>query len=375
MVLLLVLFWLFSGLFLYTYLGYPVLLASIGLIRENRNVKEPITPGLTLIISAYNEGEIIEKKIQNSLALDYPREKLEIVVVSDASSDKTEEIAKRYKEVGVLTRRVEGRVGKTACLNVVVPEVRGEIVVFSDANSMFPEQAVRKLVQNFADSMVGCVTGYTKYTSQKDGILDGSLSMYSQLERIIKEMESRIGSCVGADGAIFAIRKHLYEPLKGTDINDLVIPLNIVSKGYRTVIERESFCLEETAKDSKGEYDRQVRITNRTLRALFANKQLLDARQFGMFSFELFSHKIMKFLSPFFLIAILATNVILAWRRWHYVVLLLLQGLFYALAATKSSRLPATLAKLASVCRTFMVFNLSIAKGWIRISKVIILLS
>lgn len=370
MVLLLVLFWLFSGLFLYTYLGYPVLLASIGLIRENRNVKEPITPGLTLIISAYNEGEIIEKKIQNSLALDYPREKLEIVVVSDACSDNTEEIAQRYKELGVLTRRVEGRVGKSACLNAIIPDARGEIVVFSDANSMFPVQAMRKLVQNFADSKVGCVTGYTKYILADDSILDGSIALYSWIGKITKELESRIGSCVGADGAIFAIRKNLYEPLKKTDINDLVIPLGIVSKGYRTVIEPEVFCLEKATKDIKDEYSRQVRITNRTLRAVYSNKHLLDFRRFGLFSVEFVSHKIMKLLSPFFLIVILLTNVMLVRRRWHYVLFLVLQGLLYALAAAGESRFSAVpVKKLASTCRAFIVVNLSIAKGWITYFK------
>jgi len=337
---------------------------------RNVHKRRPITPDVTLIISAYNEEDVIDEKIRNSLAIDYPHENLEIMVVSDASTDRTEEIARRYKDQGVLTIRIEGRVGKTSCLNIAVPMAKGQIVIFSDANSLYPGQSISRIVENFADESVGCVTGYTKYISKKGDTVVDSLSVYSLLEKFTKELETSLGSCVGADGAIFAIRKRLYEPLGEADINDFVIPLRIIARGYRIVIESEAFCFEETAKDPAREFSRQVRITNRTLRAIFSNRHLLNGKGMRLFYFELVSHKMFKFLVPFFMAAILLSNMFLTGRKWYYATSLLLQGCFYAFSTPWASKLrDSNIEKAASLCRTFVVVNLAILKGWITFLK------
>lgn len=351
----------------HAFVGYPFVLRMVSIFhrkpihKDNNHV-----PPVTLIISAYNEEKVIEKKIRNSLDLDYPESKLEIMVVSDASSDSTDKIVMSYIDQGVKHLRIEGRVGKTSCLNKAIPVSRGEIIVFSDANSLYPRETIRNIVQNFADNAVGCVTGYTRYISDEADTVIGSLGLYSYLEMITKELESTIGSCVGADGAIFAIRKSLYRPLRETDINDLVIPLTIVAQGYRVVIERDAFCFEETAKDPKGEFNRQVRITNRTIRAIFTNAFFFNIRQYGLFAFELFSHKIMKFLVPLFLLTALGSNFLLMKRHSIYKLLMCVQGFLYTVSILNLSKISIPLIKKISfICRTFVVVNLAIIKGWI----------
>jgi len=358
-------FWSAGFAVFYAYAGYPLLLNILSCFLGNPVRKAPFTPPVTLIISAYNEENVIAEKIENSLALDYPREHLEIMVVSDASSDKTEKIAAGYSSSGVKVFRVGGRVGKTSCLNRAVPAARGEIIIFSDANSLYDRNALRETTANFADKAVGCVTGYTRYLSRAANTVDESVGLYARIERITKILESRIGSCIGADGAIFAIRKDLYLPLKATDINDFVIPLQIVRQGYRTVLEEGAWCSEETAKDSKGEFSRQVRITNRTLRAIFNNKDLLNPSVHKLFSFELFSHKLAKFLVPLFLAVILPTNLMLARGKWVYKCFIALQALCYFLAAVRKDTVPMLFESLRSACRTFAVVNAAILKGWI----------
>ena len=182
------------------------------------------------------------------------------------------------------------------------------MVVFSDANSTYEKSALRALLRPFQDSAVGFVTGWTRYGSREKISATDSFGIYSRLELITKELESHMGSCIGADGAIFAIRKELYLPLEDYDINDLVIPLSINQQGYRGVLQREAICFEKDAGSAKGEFQRQVRISSRAIRAIMNYRQLLNPFRFGLISFELFSHKVCKFLVPLFLVALLVSN-------------------------------------------------------------------
>ncbi len=360
-------FWSSLGFIVYAYLGYPLVLKILSYFISVPVKKAAFNPLVTLIISVYNEENVIAEKIENSLTLDYPKDRLEIMVVSDSSTDRTDEIAKEYECQGVKTLRIEGRLGKTSCLNKAVPEAKGEIIVFSDANSVYDKSAIEEIVANFADRSVGCVTGYTKYFSKS--IMVESVGLYAYLEKKTKELESMLGSCVGADGAIFAIRKELYQPLKITDINDFVIPLQIVALEYRTVLERDAYCYEETAKDSQGEFIRQVRITNRTLRALFNNKNLFNVFRYKLFSFYLISHKLLKFMVPLFMAVILLSNLILAGRSSLFKVFLVLQAILYGSAMLKIKEEAGLLVKLISACRTFNVVNAAILKGWLTYFK------
>ena len=323
---------------------------------------------VTLIISAYNEEQVIEKKVLNSLAINYPRDLLNIVVVSDASNDGTDQIVEKFSEQGVVLSRHEGRIGKTECLNRTVPESRGEIIIFSDANSIYDINAVSELVKHFRNPEIGFVTGYTKYTSSQTGGLTAEpIGLYSRLEHMAKSLESSIGSCVGADGAIFAIRKKLYTSLKPTDINDLVIPFTIIEKKYRGIFEINAFCLEPTAKNLEKEFRRQVRIANRTIRAIVNHRILLNAFRFGMFSFELFSHKICKLLVPLFMLSCLTTNLFISNRSIIYAAFLALQAIFYTLAFLKIPR--KGLSSLFEIPKTFTVANFAIALGWLKYFK------
>lgn len=319
-----------------------------------------------MIVSAYNEEEVIGEKLANTLSLDYPQELLEIVIASDGSTDRTCEIALKFANNGVVLRHYEGRIGKTACLNRALPLAAGRIVVFSDANSNYDRGALSALLRPFQDSTVGFVTGWTRYGSGADISVADSLGIYSKLELITKELESRLGSCIGADGAIFAIRKELYLPLEDYDINDFVVPLSINQQGYRGVLEREAVCFEKDAGSAKGEFQRQVRIASRTIRAIMNYRQLLNPVRFGLLSFELFSHKVCKFLVPPFMVALLISNLLLAQRGGFYLLALIAQGVFYAAAGT-ASFVPKgnLLSRMTEAARTFVVVNAAIALAWV----------
>jgi cellulose synthase/poly-beta-1,6-N-acetylglucosamine synthase-like glycosyltransferase len=364
-------FWVSLLAIAYAYVGYPAVLWLLSRFRPpaawDGTGPDASLPSVTLIVSAFNEEQVIGQKLENALSLDYPLGLLEIVVVSDGSSDRTCEIVLGFAHRGIVLRHYEGRIGKTACLNRALPMANGSIVVFSDANSAYERGALRALVRPFADPSVGFVTGWTRYGSKEDEAASASLGIYSKLELMTKELESRLGSCVGADGAIFAIRKQLYTPLRDYDINDLVIPLSINRQGYRGILQREATCVEKDAGGAKGEFQRQVRITNRTLRAIMNYRQLFNPCRFGLLSFELFSHKLCKFLVPAFLIAALVANLLLAQRGGFFLAALIAQGIFYvsAGAATLLSK-TRFLSHLAETARSFVVVNAAIALAWIQ---------
>lgn len=359
----------------YAYVGYVALLWVLTKL-AGRQVSGPPSelqgnlPAVTMIVSAYNEEKVIGDKIRNALALDYPAGLLEIVVVSDGSTDGTAWTVSDYADRGVVLRHYEGRVGKTACLNWAVPLARGEIVVFSDANSSYTTGALKALMRGFEDPSVGFVTGWTKYGSGDDTSAADSLGLYSRLELITKSLESRLGSCVGADGAIFAIRKQLYSPLKDYDINDFVIPLVINEKGYCGVLARGAVCLEKDAGGAKGEFHRQVRITNRTIRAIFNHRQLLNPFKFGLFSIQLFSHKLCKFLVPFFLLGLLVSNFLLISKGGFFLAAAFAQLAFYAFAGLggwMAGRL--VTPRIATACASFIMVNLAIVWAWAKYAQ------
>lgn len=361
-----ILFWSSGFLIFYSYLGYPVFLWLVSIFKsENRKRLRQYEPNVSLLISAYNEEAVIEDKILNSLELNYPKDLLEIVVISDGSSDRTNEIVGRYADKGVLLRYYEGRNGKTACLNKALPLAKGDIIVFSDANSRYDKDAIRQLVGSFADRIVGFVSGITKYTSKDGDKIMDAIGVYSKIERVTKKLESKIGSCVGADGAIFAIRKHLYQPLKDFDINDFVIPLDIIKQGFSGCLEDKAFCVEGIAGGAKGEFNRQVRITCRTLNAVFNNINLLNPFEFGLFSFKLLSHKVCKLLVPFFMSVFFLTNLFLIMVKPSYLLVFIGQLFIYVMTLFKYRGYDFKgLSGLISASHTFTTVNMAVLMGW-----------
>jgi len=301
------------GILVYIYFGYPLLLSLLSVLIPARKVeKKPIRPSVSLMISCFNEEDVLREKLENSLSLTYPHDKLEICVVSDASSDRTDEIAKEYSEKGVRLIRVEGRVGKTACLNVAVPQTKGKIVVFSDANAMYATDAISHLVENFSDDQVGYVVGEAQYSDASKTSAAKSEDSYWQYEILIKTLESRLHSMVGGDGAIYAIRRELYEELEITDINDFVNPLQIIAKGYRGIYEPKAICYEDTSGSFAKEFGRKVRIVNRSFNGLLRVKSVMNPFKTGIYSFQIISHKLLRWFASYFLLVFGLTSVLLA---------------------------------------------------------------
>lgn len=328
-----ILFWTAILLISYVYLGYPLLLRALTALVGGKEVaRGEIEPRVTLMISAYNEERVMGEKLRNSLALDYPKEKLEILVVSDCSTDRTDEIVRGFSSQGVVLNRMETRRGKTWGLNESVPKSSGEILLFSDANALYRSDAVQKLVRNFHDPEVGCVTGESQYIDTDRSSVGWQEDCYWNYERLLKIDETWRGSMVGSDGAIFAIRRGLYEPLHESDINDFVVPLQIVKKGFRCVYEPEAVCKERGTVRYEEEFRRKVRVVNRSVYALRKMKGLLNPFRFGWFSFQLLSHKVLRWCMPIWLGVLLLSNLALSGRGGFYRLSLYAQGFFYMLA-------------------------------------------
>ena len=297
-----VLFWTSLIIIVYVYFGYPCLLTILGFFKIRKVETKCIEPSVTLIISAFNEEGCVREKIVNSLSIDYPKDKFEIIVVSDASTDNTDEIVRQFEKEGVRLIRQEERLGKTSGLNLAVPQAKGKIIIFSDANAMYQKDAIRKLIRHFNDDKIGYVVGEARYKNINQTVSAKSENLYWQYEIFLKKMESRLHSVVGGDGAIYAIRRELYEDLLSGDINDFVNPLQIVLKGFRGVYEPEAVCWENTAGSFKKEFQRKVRIVNRSFSGLLRMRSVLNPFKTGIFSLEIISHKLLRWFGPVFLI-------------------------------------------------------------------------
>ena len=297
----------------YVYAGYPAMLwfFTRGYPVRTHRIGD-ITPTVSLIISCYNEAPVIRAKLDNALALDYPRNKLTILVVSDGSDDGTDDIVREYQGQGVQLIRQDGRLGKTMGLNLAMENVDTDLVVFSDANAMYAADAITKLARNFADLDVGYAVGAALYTDGDAGASAKNENLYWRYEIAIKQMESRLHSVVGGDGAIYAIRARLWEPLQQKDINDFVNPLQIIAKGYRGVFDAEARCFEETAGDFGKEVARKERIVNRSIRGLMRVKSTMNPAKVGLFAWQVISHKLLRWLIPLFLLTGTAGSVLLA---------------------------------------------------------------
>ena len=328
-----VLFWVAATLLVYVYIGYPALLGLLAAMAP-RSIKtsESFEPTVTLLISAYNELPVIEAKIKNSLALDYPMHLLEVIVISDSSDDGTDEIVERYSPFGVRLVRQNQRKGKSAALNLAVPEARGEILVFSDANALYLPDAVRQLVGPFADQRVGYVVGNSRYVDKAAAPQAAEAEgLYWKLETWLKKKESAFHSVVGGDGAIYAIRRDLYSPLRATDISDFLNPLQIIDRGYLGVFEPRAVSYEETAESFLKEFRRKVRIVSRSLNALLRAPGVLNPFRQPRHWFALVSHKLLRWFAPMFMVAMLIASLAL-WKSPIVRAALFLQAIFYGMA-------------------------------------------
>jgi len=328
-------FWLSALLLAYIYLGYPLLLKCLPKKPIKADKSGGYQPSVTLLIPAYNEADVIEATIQNKLAQDYPRDKLEIIVISDESDDGTDEIVRRLAEEDIRIRllRQSPRQGKTAGLNRAIEQAIGEILVFSDANSQFGDQALAKLVACFADPEVGYATGKMVYVNQEGNLVGDGCSAYMRYENHLRRLESQVGSVVGVDGGIDAMRRELYQPMNPDQLPDFVQPLKVVAQGKRVVYQDQALLQEESLSDSDSEFRMRVRVSLRAMWALWDMRQLFDPLRYGLFSIQLMSHKLLRYLAFVPLLSVALTSLVLVDSHWVYALTALAQIVFYALAA------------------------------------------
>jgi cellulose synthase/poly-beta-1,6-N-acetylglucosamine synthase-like glycosyltransferase len=352
---------------LYVYFGYPILAFLASIFRNRKVKKSAFQPHVTILIAAYNEEENIESTLRNKLDLDYSKKKLEIIVISDGSTDKTDDIVKQYEDKGVKLLRREARAGKTSALNMAVPEANGEILVFSDANSLYATDALCNLVQNFSDPGVGYVTGRMIYTNPDGTTIGDGCTTYMKYENYLRRIETRLGSIVGVDGGIDAVRKALYKPMNPDQLPDFVLPLKVVEQGYRVVYEPEAILKEPSLKGRKDEYRMRVRVSLRGLWALLDMRRLLSFKSFKLFAWQLWSHKVLRYLCFIFLIGAYPANLALWPRSGFYKLFLIFQNIAYLGAIIspvlekKGYRL-----KVLYLLNYFVLLNLASAHAFIK---------
>lgn len=318
------LFWICAAVIAYVHLGYPCLMWLLARRAASLQPDDPVQwPAVTLIIAAYNEARVLAAKLENSLCLDYPPDRLEIVVASDGSTDATDAVANGYADRGVRLVRVEGRQGKTAAQNAAVAAATGEIVVFSDANALYDRDAVRLLVRHFARQDVGCVEGRrADYAPAATAAARHELA-YRDWETRLKRWESRVLSCTGATGPIYAVRRTLYVPLNPAMISDLMEPLLIMARhGKRQVFEAAAVSREAVLPDLGDEFRRKVRIMTRCLNSLRMAPDALNPLRTGWFAAQVISHRLLRWLAPCFALTATAACFALLDRPFYRAVLL-----------------------------------------------------
>lgn len=332
------LMWLSILLLLYAYIGYPFTIALLSLIFRNKVKTREIIPHVSIIITAFNEEKDIENKLKNCFDLDYPGQKLEIIVASDGSTDKTDEIVRRYEKsdtlVPVILHRVEGRLGKTAAQNSAVKICQGEIIVFSDAASMYDRKAIKKIARNYADPTVGAVSGMYNYIKEGSSAAGLATIIFWKFENFIKSCQTKIKTITGCCGCIYSLRKNLYTDLPPEIISDLVEPLMILKKGYRIVFEPEALALEETAGNSKDEFKMRIRVIVRGMNGMLFVRDLFNLRKYPFVAFQLISHKLIRWIVPIFAIIVFISNAFLVRDSGFYMFMFLLQMIFYGFAFT-----------------------------------------
>jgi cellulose synthase/poly-beta-1,6-N-acetylglucosamine synthase-like glycosyltransferase len=354
----------------YVYVGYPLFVYAVSLIFPRPVLRSDIEPTVTILITAFNEEAGIREKLENTLQIDYPASKLEIIVASDGSTDGTEEITRQFTDRGVRLVRQEGRVGKTSTQNMAVQMATGDIVLFSDATTLYQKDVLRSLLPNFADETVGCVAGRLIYVDDRQTNVGNGARRYWSYETFIKEAESLACSLIGASGCLYAVRRSAYDAMYAEACSDFLICLNLYRKGLRSVFEPEAVCFEQTNHKAGDELQMRVRVIAQTLTDLWRNRDLLNPLRSGFFAVELVSHKLCRYLVPFLMLVLFLTSFVLAEGSFVYLLALTGQVVLYlsALAGWTLERsglrlmilvmpLYFVLANLASMIAFFQFFR------------------
>lgn len=357
-------FWGSAAVVLYTYLGYPLLIVLLARIRPA--VSGPRVywaPPLSVIVAARDEENCIEAKLRNCLALDYPPDRLEILVVSDGSRDRTEDIVTRFADRGVRLLTLPDPQGKAAALNAAVPEARGDILLFTDASEEVAPDAARELVACLADPEIGAASGEL-HLGSGEGASEG-VGLYWRYEKLIRRAESRFDSTVGVTGGLYALRRELFVPLDPrTILDDVAIPMDVVFAGHRVVFEPLAGARDELRGGARQEYGRKRRTLAGNYQLLWLRPELLHPGRNRLF-WQLLSHKVGRLAVPHGLAVTLLTSGFLA-ARGHalFGVFFILQAVFYLLALV-GALAPGGGAPWVKIPYTFVVLNLAVVGGLI----------
>lgn len=364
------LFWTLLALISYCYFGYPLLVMLWARIRERPVRKQRMEPSVSVVMSVHNEQDVILNKITNLLTLDYPPEKIEILIGSDGSQDRTVEMVRQVNDRRVRLFDFAERRGKMAVLNDLVAKAGHEVIVFTDARQPFERSTVRELAANLADPAVGCVSGELML-SQKSGVTAKGINLYWEYEKFIRAQESKIHSMLGATGAVYAIRRELYTPIpENVVLDDMFVPLKIIEKGFRAVFDGSAKAYDEAADSPREEHRRKART-------LYGNYQifLLFPSLFvpgrSPVALQLVSHKLLRVLAPFFMIAVFFVNLSLVGNPFYF-MMFMLQILFYTCAAAGAAlryQKKGFLRVVSRVCYVpyvFCLLNFSALIGFVR---------
>jgi cellulose synthase/poly-beta-1,6-N-acetylglucosamine synthase-like glycosyltransferase len=356
-----IVFWCSLGLLVYTHVGYPLVLWLLARPRRTPPLPDAPAqpPSVSLIVAAYDEEGVIEEKVRNVLALDYPRDLLELIVASDGSDDHTVERAQAAGADIVLDLP---RVGKAAAQDAAVENARGEIVAFSDANSLWAPDALQRLVAPLADPSVGYVCGQVRFTAGAGAA--NQEGAYWRYEMAVRSLESRLGGITAGNGAIYALRRFHYRP-GDPYTGDLSLPFRMARRGMRSVYAAAALATEPMVPSLEGEFRRKRRMMSRAFGTVLRGGMLNPRGYPPLFAFELVSHRLVRYASPFLHLVALGSNIALVGHGWVYAVTLALQAAFF-LAAALGRFVPLRPFRLAYY---YVLVTVSIALGfldWVR---------
>ncbi|MGB7210827.1 MAG: glycosyltransferase family 2 protein [Pyrinomonadaceae bacterium] len=327
-----IIFWTGVGLIFYVYLGYPLLVYMVSRLFPKSVKRAAIEPSVSIIITAYNEERDIREKLENTLLIDYPSEKLEIMVASDCSSDGTDTIVCEFANTNVKLLRQPERHGKTAAQNMAVENASGEIILFSDATSMYESKVLREILPSFADETIGCVAGKLVYVDHSSSTVGQAAKSYWSYETLLKVSESKAGSLIGVSGCIYAVRRSAYQPMYPEACSDFLIATVVYKQGMRTIYEPNAVCTEETNQHSKKEMRMRVRVISQTFTDLWRNREMLNPFRCGFFAVELISHKLLRYSVPLFLITVFVSSGFLSFVSLFFFAVFAAQVAFYLTA-------------------------------------------
>lgn len=350
--------------------GYPILLLGLSALIRRPISKEPhITPFVTILIPVRNGETLIDKKIRNTFDLDYPPDRFEVMVVSDGSTDNTGRIVKTHKRSYLRLIELPEHKGKAEALNIGANESRGEILLFTDADAMLEQQALKLMVPYYATPEIGGVVGLRTIVHDKAQLKEAQ-KKYIEFDSRIKLLESRIGSVTSGDGKIYSIRKSLFQPVAEGVTDDSYVCLNVIRQGYRFVFEPGAKAeIQVPSRTETHEISRRRRIISRSLYGLYLNRELFNPFRHGLYSLQLFTNKVLRRLLPLFLMMIIVTNLVLVWFHSFWLLFLAPQLFFYIFALVypilKGKVHWRKLERLLSVPFYFCLGNIGVFLGFI----------